>query len=299
MEQQPHKAGFVSIIGRPNVGKSTLLNALVGERIAITTPKAQTTRHQLRGIYNGNNFQVVYTDTPGILTPTYALQKYMMQAVHDALVDVDVLLWVVDVYTQHSQAKLPAKIHKKAIPTLLLINKVDLVDATQLAKIIDDWTARGQANAIIPIAALQSLNTAQVLAQILAYLPVHPPYYPRDMLTDKPTRFFAAEIVREQLLYHYRQEIPYSTEVVIESFKEEQNIVKISATIYVERASQKGILIGHQGKALKKVGIAARQALEQFLDKSVFLAQHVKVLAGWRNKEKLLHRLSSWSKGIF
>ena len=293
MEQQPHKAGFVSIIGRPNVGKSTLLNALVGERIAITTPKAQTTRHQLRGIYNGNNFQVVYTDTPGILTPTYALQKSMMQAVHDALVDVDVLLWVVDVYTQHSQAELPAKIHQKAIPTLLLINKVDLVDATQLAKIIDDWTAQAKANAIIPIAALQSLNTAQVLEHILAYLPVHPPYYPRDMLTDKPTRFFAAEIVREQLLYHYRQEIPYSTEVVIESFREEQNIVKISAIIYVERASQKGILIGHQGKALKKVGIAARQALEQFLGKSVFLAQHVKVLAGWRNNEKLLRRLAS------
>ncbi|MEM7383249.1 MAG: GTPase Era [Bacteroidota bacterium] len=292
MEQQPHKAGFVSIIGRPNVGKSTLLNTLVGERIAITTPKAQTTRHQLRGICHGSNFQVVYTDTPGILTPTYALQKHMMQAVYDALAGVDVLLWVVDVYTKYDQAELPARIRAKAIPTLLLINKIDLVSTAQLAKIMHDWKARARVSAIIPIAALQSLNTAQVLEHILAYLPEHPPYYPSDMLTDKPTRFFAAEIVREQLLRHYRQEVPYSTEVVIESFKETETIVKISATIYVERASQKAILIGHQGKALKKVGIAARQVLEQFLGKRVFLAQHVKVLAGWRNKEQLLQRLA-------
>ena len=293
MNQKSHKAGFVSIIGRPNVGKSTLLNSLLGERIAITTPKDQTTRHQIRGIYHGNNFQVIYTDTPGILTPTYALQKYMMQAVHDALVGIDILLWVVDVYTECGQAEFPAKVHTKDIPTLLLINKVDLVDATQLAKIMHDWEAHVKVNAIIPIAALQGLNTAQVLEHVLTYLPEHPPYYPSDMLTDRPTRFFAAELVREQLLRHYRQEIPYSTGVAIESFKEAENIVKISATIYVERASQKAILIGHQGKALKKVGIAARQALEQFLGKPVFLAQYVRVLAGWRNKAHLLQRLVS------
>lgn len=290
MEQQPHKAGFVSIIGRPNVGKSTLMNVLVGERLSITTPKAQTTRHRICGILNGDNFQVVYADTPGMLTPAYALQQSMMRTVHDSLVDADVLLWVVDVHTQDSQAELQAKIRPNAIPTLLLINKVDLVDTTQLASIVHYWTAQVKVNAIIPIAALQSLNTAQVLKHILAYLPEHPPYYPKDMLTDRPERFFAAEIVREQLLRNYRQEIPYSAEVVIESFQEESNLVKISATIYVERTSQKAILIGHQGKALKKLGIAARQALEQFLGKPVFLAQHVKVLAGWRTKEQWLQR---------
>lgn len=290
MEQQPHKAGFVSIIGRPNVGKSTLMNVLVGERLSITTPKAQTTRHRVCGILNGDSFQIVYADTPGVLTPAYALQRSMMRTVHDALVGADVLLWVVDVHTQDSQAELQAKIRPNAIPTLLLINKVDLVDTTQLASIVHYWTAQVKVNAIIPISALQSLNTAQVLKHILAYLPEHPPYYPKEMLTDRPERFFAAEIVREQLLCNYRQEIPYSAEVVVESFKEERSIVKISATIYVEKPSQKAILIGHQGKALKKLGIAARQALEQFLGKPVFLAQHVKVLAGWRTKEQLLQR---------
>ena len=291
MDQQPHKAGFVSIVGKPNVGKSTLLNALVGERLSIITPKAQTTRHRICGILNGDNFQIVYIDTPGILKPAYALQQSMMRAVHDSLLGADVLLWVVDVHERDIPTELSAKVRSGATPTLLLINKIDLIDANELADIVRYWVAKISVGAIIPISALQSSNIEQVLKHILAYLPEHPPYYPKDMLTDRPERFFAAEIIREQLLYHYRQEVPYSAEVVIDAFKEEEAIVKISATIYIERASQKAILIGHQGASLKKVGIAARQALEQFLGKQVFLAQHVKVLADWRKKEKVLQRL--------
>ena len=290
MKQQAHKAGFVSIIGRPNVGKSTLINALVGERLSITTAKAQTTRHRICGILNGDNFQIVYADTPGILTPAYALQQSMMRAVHSSLMDADVLLWVIDIHEKDIQAVLQEKVLPGATPTFLLINKVDLINATQLAAIVRYWTAKVKVDDIIPISALQVFNTEQVLERILAYLPEHPPYYPKDMLTDKPARFFAAEIIREQLLRNYHQEIPYSVEVVIEAFKEEQAIVRISATIYVERPSQKAILIGRRGASLKRIGIAARQALEQFLGKQVFLAQHVKVLPSWRAKEKLLQR---------
>lgn len=290
MKQQPHKAGFVSILGRPNVGKSTLMNALIGEKLSIVTPKAQTTRHRICGILNGDNFQMVYADTPGILTPTYALQQSMMRAVHSSLIAADVLLWVIDIHEKDIQATLQEKVLRGATPTLLLINKVDLIEAAQLAEIVRYWTTKVTVDALIPVSALQAFNIDQVLEYILAYLPEHPPYYPKDMLTDKPIRFFATELIREQLLRNYYQEIPYSVEVVIEAFKEEQAIVKISATIYVERSSQKAILIGSRGAALKKVGIAARQALEQFLGKQVFLAQHVKVLPSWRTKERLLQR---------
>ena len=290
MQQNSHKAGFVSIVGNPNVGKSTLLNSLLGERLSITTPKAQTTRHGVCGILNGDDFQVVYTDTPGILTPAYALQQSMMRAVHQALIDIDVLLWVIDVHTQDNQADLPIKSSSNTLPTLLLINKVDLVDQTQLDKIVYNWTWKAKADAIIPISALKKFNTAQVLRHILTYLPDHPPYYPKDMLTDKPSRFFAAEIIREQLFRKYNQEIPYSVEVVIESFKQEATIIKICAIIYVEKTSQKAILIGRQGASIKKIGILARKMLEQFFGAPVFLAQHVKVLAGWRNQKKWLYR---------
>lgn len=290
MKQQLHKAGFVSIIGKPNVGKSTLMNALIGERLSIVTPKAQTTRHRICGILNGDSFQIVYADTPGILTPAYALQQSMMRAVHSSLIAADVLLWVIDIHEKDIQTTLRQQVLRGATPTLLLINKVDLIEAAQLAEIVRYWTTKVKVDALIPISALQAFNTDQVLECILAYLPEHPPYYPKDMLTDKPVRFFATELIREQLLRNYHQEIPYSVEVVIEAFKEEQAIVKISATIYVERSSQKAILIGSRGAALKKVGIAARQALEQFLGKQVFLAQHVKVLPSWRTKDKLLQR---------
>lgn len=290
MEQHNHQAGFVSIIGKPNVGKSTLMNELLGERLSIITPKAQTTRHRICGIVNGPDFQIVYADTPGILTPAYALQKSMMQAVYSSLIDTDVLLWVIEVHEKEIPLAIQQKVLTSQIPILLLINKIDLVDAAELEKVVDYWTAQVQVKEILPISALHALHTHPIVARILTYLPAHPPYYPKDMLTDKPERFFAAEIIREQLLRNYRKEIPYSVEVVIESFKEETAIIRISAVIYVDKKTQKAILIGHQGASLKKVGIAARQALEQFLGKQVFIGQHVKVLPGWRNKAQLLQR---------
>jgi len=290
MELDTHQAGFVTIIGNPNVGKSTLMNELLGERLSIITPKAQTTRHRICGILNAANFQIIYADTPGMLTPAYALQKSMMQAVYNALIDTDILLWVIEVHEKEIPLAIQQKVLASSIPTLLVINKIDLVDATQLAEIVAYWTAKIPVKEILTISALYAVNTAPILERIVAYLPEHPPYYPKDMLTDKPERFFAAEIIREQLLRNYRKEIPYSVEVAIDAFKETATIIRISAIIYVDKQSQKPILIGHRGESLKKVGIAARQALEQFLGKQVFLAQHVKVLPGWRDKEKLLAR---------
>jgi GTP-binding protein Era len=290
MQSTTHKAGFVSIIGKPNVGKSTLMNALLGERLSIITPKAQTTRHSICGILNDDNYQIIYTDTPGILTPVYALQESMMQAVYDSLVDTDVLLWVIDVHEKEIPLAIQQKVLDRSIPTLLLINKIDLVNTDQLTEILQYWKQKVTVQDILPMAAIYPFDTGILVKHILTYLPEHPPYYPKDMLTDKPERFFAAELIREQLLNNYQKEIPYSVEVVIESFKETEPIIRISATIYVERNSQKGILIGHRGESLKKVGIAARQSMERFLGKKVFLEQHVKVLPGWRNKTLLLQR---------
>jgi GTP-binding protein Era len=290
MTSLPHKAGWVNIIGKPNVGKSTLMNALLGEKLSIITAKAQTTRHRIIGILSGDDFQIIYTDTPGIITPKYALQQSMMREVRSALVDADVLLWVVDVHEKDVPTDFSAKLLQQTTPVFLLINKVDLIDKVALEKVIQYWSAHVSVNAIIPVAALQSYNTALVFTNILACLPEHPPYYPKDMLTDKPERFFAAEIIREKILCNYHQEIPYSVEVVIEAFKEEKNIIKISAIINAERRSQKNILIGNKGYALKKVGIEARQDLETFLGKKVFLEQHVKVVPHWRTKSHLLHQ---------
>ena len=290
MSSVSHKAGFVSIIGKPNVGKSTLMNALLGEKLSIITAKEQTTRHRIAGIFSGENFQIIYTDTPGIITPNYALQQCMMRAVRHALTDTDVLLWVVDVRDQDLPTDFSAKLLQQTSPVILLLNKVDLINKEILEKVLQYWSAHTSVNTIIPISALQSYNTVLVLTHILACLPEHPPYYPKDMLTDKPERFFAAEIIREKILCNYHQEIPYSVEVVIDTFKEEEKLVKISAIINTERQSQKGILIGKKGDALKKVGIAARHDLEQFLGKKVFLEQHVKVVPGWRTKLQYLHR---------
>lgn len=290
MTPPSHKAGFVNIIGKPNVGKSTLMNALLGEKLSIITAKAQTTRHRIAGILSGDDFQIIYADTPGIITPHYALQQSMMRAVRSALVDTDVLLWVVDVRDQDLPAYFIEKLLQRTTPVFLLLNKVDLIGKVALEEVLQYWAAHVSVNAMIPISALKADNIALVFTHILTCLPEHPPYYPKDMLTDKPERFFAAEIIREKILRNYHQEIPYSVEVVIDSFKEEKNIIKISATINAERQSQKGILIGNQGQALKKVGIEARHDLEEFLGKKVFLEQHVKVIPDWRTKSQLLHQ---------
>lgn len=285
-----HKAGFVNIIGKPNVGKSTLMNVLLGEKLSIITAKAQTTRHRVAGILSGDNFQIIYADTPGIITPSYALQQSMMRAVRSALVDTDVLLWVVDVRDQDLPTYFIERLLQQTTPVFLILNKIDLISKVELEKILQYWSAHISVNAIIPVSASTVYNTKLVFTHILDCLPEHPPYYPKDMLTDRPERFFVAEIIREKILRNYHQEIPYSVEVVIDSFEEKKNIVKISAIINAERQSQKGILIGNKGQALKKVGIEARHDLEEFLGRKVFLEQHVKVLPGWRTKSQLLHQ---------
>ncbi|MEL6152639.1 MAG: GTPase Era, partial [Bacteroidota bacterium] len=267
MQEVPHKAGFVNIIGKPNVGKSTLMNTLVGEKLSIITAKAQTTRHRIAGIVNGDHFQLIYSDTPGFLVPRYALQQSMKRAVNSALVDADVLLWVVDIRDRTPLEPLATQLQQHPAPVLLLINKVDLVEEAVVQEAIQYWTKCVAVQDMLPISALQHYNTSQVFERILAHLPVHPPYYPKDTLTDRPERFFAAEIIREQILQHYHEEVPYSVEVIIEAFHEEGNLLRISAVINVDKQSQKGILIGRQGNALKQMGTAARQALEQFFAK--------------------------------
>lgn len=291
MQAIPHKAGFVNIIGKPNVGKSTLMNTLVGEKLSIITAKVQTTRHRIAGILSGDHFQLIYSDTPGFLTPHYALQQSMMRSVRSALVDADVLLWVVDVHDRTLPEPLAAQLQLQPAPVLLLINKVDLVEEAVMQEVRTYWAAHVAVEDIIPISALKQLNTSLVFERILAHLPVHPPYYPKDMLTDRSERFFAAEIIREKVLQYYHEEIPYSVEVVIEAFREEEDLLRLSAVIHVNKQSQKGILIGHRGSALKRMGTAARQALESFFDKKVFLEQYVKVVPGWRSKAPLLRQL--------
>lgn len=290
MNHQLHKAGFVSIIGKPNVGKSTLMNTLIEEKLSIITSKAQTTRHRILGILNGEHFQIVYADTPGMITPHYALQQSMMRFVNNAISDADILLWLVDVREKKIEEMSKKKIIKRSLPIFLLINKIDLVSTTQLTKTVNYWSENIEVTKIIPISALEKTNITQVFDTILNYLPEHPPYYPKDTLTDKPARFFVAEIIREKILLHYQQEIPYSTEVVITEFKEGEQIIKIRAEINVERQSQKIILIGKKGAALKEVGIKARRDLEQFLQKKIFLEQHVKIVPAWRKKCHQLHR---------
>ena len=294
MTNAEHKAGFVSIVGKPNVGKSTLMNALVGERLSIITSKAQTTRHRIMGIIGGEDFQIIYSDTPGIIQPQYELQENMMRFVQSSLVDADLILWLVEIGEKMDlELKLIQNISKANIPVILIINKIDTAKGTQLKDKMDYWNKQIEPTSVkqvIPVSALQKLNLDQLMGAILTHLPEHPPYFPKDSLTDKPERFFASEIIREKIFENYKKEVPYSTEVVISEFKEEPDIIRIRAEIYVERKSQKGILIGKQGSALKKVGTEARMDLEQFFQKKVYLEQFVKVEANWRKRETKLKR---------
>lgn len=286
-----HKAGFVNIIGNPNVGKSTLMNALVGEKLSIITSKAQTTRHRIMGIVNGEDFQIVYSDTPGVLKAGYKLHEKMMEFVNTALIDADVILFVTDI-TDDRQVddSVLEKVKAAAVPVLVLINKIDLADQLKLEQKVQYWAKELPKAEIIPVSAIEKFNLNFIFDKIISLLPVSPPYYDKEELTDKTQRFFVSEIIREKVLLIYEKEIPYSVEIVIESFKEEEHITKISAVILVERDSQKGIMIGHKGKNLKRLGTDARKDIEEFLGKKVFLELFVKVDKDWRNNEgKLKH----------
>ena len=284
-----HKAGFVNIVGNPNVGKSTLMNQLVGERISIATFKAQTTRHRIMGILNTEEMQIVFSDTPGVLKPNYKMQEAMLQFSESALQDADVLLYVTDtVEKPDKNSDFLEKVQKMDVPILLLINKIDLSDQQKLTNQVEEW-AKVLPNAeIIPISASNKFNIDVVLKRIKDLLPDSPPYFGKDQWTDKPARFFVTEIIREKILLYYDKEIPYSVEVVVEQFKEEDKKIRIDTVIYVERESQKGIIIGHQGVALKKVSTEARKALEKFFNKTIFLKTFVKVDKDWRNSDKEL-----------
>ena len=284
-----HKAGFVNIVGNPNVGKSTLMNQLVGERISIATFKAQTTRHRIMGIVNTDDMQIVFSDTPGVLKPNYKMQEMMLAFSESALADADVLLYVTDVIENpEKNIEFLEKVKKMKIPVLLLINKIDQSDQKSLGDIVAKWHSLLPAAEILPISAKNKFGVDMLLKRIKELLPESPAYFDKDQLTDKPARFFVSEIIREKILLYYDKEIPYSVEVRVESFKESASSIHIRAIIYVERDSQKGIIIGHQGVALKKVGSESRKALERFFDKKVFLETYVKVDKDWRNSEKEL-----------
>ncbi|WP_290463544.1 GTPase Era [Duncaniella muris] len=285
-----HKAGFVNIVGNPNVGKSTLMNDLVGERISIITSKAQTTRHRIMGIVNTPDYQIVFSDTPGVLQPKYKLQESMLNFSEGALVDADVLVYVTDVVEDPSKnADFLAKVAKEKIPVLLVINKIDFVKAqTELEELTQRWQQILPQAEIFPVSAKEHFNVDNLLKRIVELLPVSAPYFGKDALTDKPARFFVTEIIREKILTLYDKEIPYSVEVIVEKFEEKENSIHIMAVIYVERDSQKGIIIGHQGSKIKKVGMEARKDIEKFFDKSVFLELFVKVEPNWRNRENKL-----------
>ncbi len=285
-----HKAGFVNIVGNPNVGKSTLMNDLVGERISIITSKAQTTRHRIMGIVNTPDYQIVFSDTPGVLQPKYKLQESMLNFSEGALVDADVLVYVTDVVEDPSKnADFLAKVAKEKMPVLLVINKIDLVKAqTELEELTQRWQQILPQAEIFPVSAKEHFNVDNLLKRIVELLPVSAPYFGKDALTDKPARFFVTEIIREKILTLYDKEIPYSVEVIVEKFEEKENSIHIMAVIYVERDSQKGIIIGHQGSKIKKVGMEARKDIEKFFDKSVFLDLFVKVEPNWRNRENKL-----------
>ena len=284
-----HKAGFVNIVGNPNVGKSTLMNQLVGERISIATFKAQTTRHRIMGIVNTDDMQIVFSDTPGVLKPNYKMQEMMLAFSESALADADVLLYVTDV-VENPEKNLDflEKVRKMTIPVLLLINKIDESDQTKLGDIVEKWHSLLPNAEILPISAKNKFGTDMLLKRIKELLPESPAFFDKDQLTDKPARFFVSEIIREKILLYYDKEIPYSVEVRVERFKEDENRIHINAVIYVERDSQKGIIIGHQGIALKKVNTESRKALEKFFDKKIFLETFVKVDKDWRSSQREL-----------
>lgn len=284
-----HKAGFVNIVGNPNVGKSTLMNQLVGERISIATFKAQTTRHRIMGIVNTDDAQIVFSDTPGVLKPNYKLQESMLAFSESALQDADVLLYVTDVVENpEKNSDFLEKVAKMTIPVLLLINKIDQTDNKSLVALVEKWHGLLPSAEILPISAKNKFGIDMLMKRVKELLPDSPPYFDKDQLTDKPARFFVSEIVREKILLYYSKEIPYSVEVRVESFKEADSLIRIGAVIYVERESQKGIIIGHQGVALKKVSTESRKALEKFFGKNVWLEIFVKVDKDWRNSKREL-----------
>ena len=292
MKEQKHRSGFVNIVGNPNVGKSTLMNLLVGEKLSIITSKAQTTRHRIIGIVNTPEYQVVYSDTPGVLHPNYKLQEQMLAFSLSALDDADVLLYVTDmVETIDKNDDFLRRVRQLDIPVLLLINKIDLTNQTELEKRVDQWHELLPKVEIYPISALNNFGIEQIKKRVVELLPESPPYFEKDALTDKPARFFVSEIIREKALLLYRKEIPYSLEVIVEEFKEEEDIIRIRAVIWVERESQKGIVIGHKGEALKKLGTMARKDIELFFEKKVYLQLFVKVEKDWKNDDRLLKRL--------
>lgn len=286
-----HKAGFVNIVGNPNVGKSTLMNLLVGERISIATFKAQTTRHRIMGILNTEDAQIVFSDTPGVLKPNYKLQEAMLRFSRSALRDADVLLYVTDmVESPEKNSDFIAEVRKLDVPVLVLINKIDLADQQQLIKKVEQWHEIIPEAEILPISAIAKFNVDTVMKRVMELLPDSPPYFEKDALTDKPARFFVTEIIREKILLHYDKEIPYVCEAAVEHFKEDESKIYIKAIIYVERESQKGIIIGHEGSALKKVATDARRELEKFFGKRIFLEIYVKVDKDWRNSDRQLRR---------
>ncbi len=286
----PHKAGFVNIVGNPNVGKSTLMNDLVGERLSIITSKAQTTRHRIMGIVNTEDYQIVFSDTPGVLKPKYKLQQSMLDFSTGALTDADVLVYVTDVVEDPSKnADFVEKVAREKVPVLLVINKIDLLkDQAELEAVVERWRSLLPNAEVFPVSAKERFNVDNLMNRIVALLPESEPYFGKDALTDKPARFFVTEIIREKILLNYEKEIPYSIEVIVEKFEETETSIHIMAVIYVERESQKGILIGHGGSKLKKVGIEARKEIETFFGKKVDLRTFVKVEPNWRNRESKL-----------
>ena len=284
-----HKAGFVNIVGNPNVGKSTLMNRLVGEKISIITSKSQTTRHRIKGIVNTDDYQIVFSDTPGVVKPSYKMQEYMLEFSKSALVDADIILYVTDVVENiEKNLDFIDKVNKSDIPVLLVINKIDLTTQEKLEALFDKWKSLIPRAEIFPLSATENFNVDNLYKRIVELLPEGEPFFPKDELTDLPSRFFVNEIIREKILQYYDKEVPYSVEVEVEEFKEDDKRINIMAVVYVERSSQKGIIIGSQGEALKKVGTQARLDIEAFFGKKVFLNLYVKVLKDWRNKDSEL-----------
>lgn len=286
-----HKAGFVNIIGYPNVGKSTLMNALVGEKLSIITSKAQTTRHRIMGIVNGDDFQIVYSDTPGIVKdPSYKMHEYMNQYIESALVDADVILLMHETGQFFEENDVLERIIKANIPVMVIINKIDLSDQESVVKEMEYWSSKLPGAEIIPISASNNFNISKVFDEIINLIPESPPFFPKDELSDRSVRFFVSEIIREKVFTNYKKEVPYAVEVAVDEYKEEPKLVRISATIFVDRESQKAIILGHQGKSIKKVGTEARKDIEEFIQNKVFLELTVKVNKDWREKENMLKR---------
>lgn len=286
-----HKAGFVNIVGNPNVGKSTLMNSLVGEKLSIITSKAQTTRHRILGIVNGEEFQLVLSDTPGVIKPSYELQSSMMDFVKTAIDDADILIYMIEIgESSLKDENLFNKIKSSSIPVVVLINKIDLSNQEELENQVDEWKTKLPNAEIFPISALKEFQVDNLLQRLIELLPECPPYFPKDQLTDKPERFFVNEIIREKILINYNKEIPYSVEILTEEFKEDEKIIRIRSVIMVERNSQKGIIIGHKGSALKKIGIESRKDLETFFGKQIHIELFVKVNKNWRSNHNQLKR---------